>query len=332
MPSLSSSTVATPSKQASPRRDVAIVLLITSSAALISAHFELNEMLFAMTRPYEHIQLDEWPITLFVLALCLMWLSWRRNLQAAEELVARRAAERDLAAALAENRELANQNLRALEAERKHLARELHDELGQYLNAIKLDAVAIGEQADPGAHARVHASRRIVHAVDHVHRAVSDMIRRLRPVGLDELGLVAALESCVHEWRDRLPGARFSLRTSGALENLDELTSLAIYRLVQEGLTNSYKHANASHIGVELMRHRADAAGADEIVLIVSDDGRGVSHSGGKTGFGLGGMRERVQLMGGRFLVDSSPGQGFRFEAHIPLEGEQRWQEGSRTG
>ncbi len=77
-----------------------------------------------------------------------MWMSWRRYRLALAELTARQRAEAQLTEALAENRELARQNLRALEAERKHLARELHDELGQYLNAIKLDAVADGNDDD----------------------------------------------------------------------------------------------------------------------------------------------------------------------------------------
>ena len=82
---------------------------------------------------------------MLVLSICLMWLSWRRYAHAHRELNARRIAEQGLGEVLAENRELAQQNLRIQEAERKHLARELHDELGQYLNAIKLDAVSICE-------------------------------------------------------------------------------------------------------------------------------------------------------------------------------------------
>ncbi len=141
----------------------------------------------------------------FVLALCFVWISWRRYRQALAQLEARRAAEQRLAAALAENRELAHQHLHVQESERKHLARELHDELGQYLNAIKLDAVAIRESAGPGDSPASLAAARTIKAVDHVHAVVNNIIRRLRPAGLDELGLVAALENCVDHWRQRLP-------------------------------------------------------------------------------------------------------------------------------
>src|SRR5262249_10294730 len=152
---------------------------------------------FSVTRRWEGIELDEWPIVLLVLAVGLMWLSWRRYRETLSELRARQAAEARLAEALSLNRQLAHQHLRLQESERKHLARELHDEFGQYLNAIKLDAVAIRETSS-SSHA--DAADRIASAVDHVHVVVSDIIRRLRPAGLDELGLVAALENCVDHW------------------------------------------------------------------------------------------------------------------------------------
>ena len=179
---------------------------------------------------------------MFVLSVCLVWLSLKRYRHARRELQARQIAEARLGAALAENRRLARENLRIQEVERKHLARELHDELGQYLNAIKLDAVSI---SDSGGDARFStgASLAIIRSVDHVHRAVSDMIGRLRPVGLDELGLVDAIEHCVDHWRQRLPEMQFEVSVSGNFDGLSEPATLTVYRLIQEGLTNIYKHA-----------------------------------------------------------------------------------------
>jgi two-component system, NarL family, sensor histidine kinase UhpB len=307
MPDLHSRPTATAAIQVSPWRDIAIVLAITLACAVLAALFELNEFLFEHTRRWEHFQLDEWPVALLVLAVCLGWLSRRRYQQALVQLRARQMAEEKLAGALAENRELAHQHLRIQEAERKHLARELHDELGQYLNAIKLDAVSLGDR---------EAGARIVQAVNHVHAVVNDMIRRLRPAGLDELGLVDALENCVDHWRQRLPHARFTLATSGGFDGLSELLNLTLYRLIQEGLTNSYKHGGAAHIDVAL-RREADG-GSDDIVLTVRDDGRGADLEQHKPGFGLNGMRERVELMGGRFAIQSAPGAGFSFEARVP--------------
>jgi two-component system sensor histidine kinase UhpB len=320
MPQAQSNAAATPVTQVSPWRDLAIVVAITLLAAVLAARFELNEWLFDYTRQWEHLQLDEWPTAMLVLAISLGWLSWRRYRQTLLELQARQRAEARLERVLAENRELAHQHLRVQESERKHLARELHDELGQYLNAIKLDAVCIADLAaqDPAAAAR--ASERVVQAVNHVHGVVNDMIRRLRPTGLDELGLVAALESCVDHWRQRLPEVRFSFSAPDDLGPLDEMLNLTIYRLVQEGLTNCYKHASARRIDV-CVRTERTAAGdvGEELVLTLTDDGRGVDLTRRGPGFGLNGMRERVAMMGGHFTIDTAPGRGFRFEARLPV-------------
>ena len=189
----------------SPWRDIMVVIGITALSIIFSAYFNLNEALYTLTRRGERYQVDELPIGMLVLLICLMWLSWRRYQQARRELHARQIAEAQLGVALAENRQLAQENLRIQEVERKHLARELHDELGQYLNAIKLDAVSICESGGRESEFSTSASLSIIRSVDHVHRAVSDMIGRLRPVGLDELGLVAAIEHCVDYWRQRLP-------------------------------------------------------------------------------------------------------------------------------
>jgi two-component system sensor histidine kinase UhpB len=309
-----SSADASPASSAthlSPWRDVALAVAITLGCAALAAYFELSEAIFQYTRRWEHYQLDEWPVAAFVLALCFVWISGHRYRQALAQLEARRAAETRLAAALAENRELAQQHLRVQEAERKHLARELHDELGQYLNAIKLDAVAIRESAAADESPAALAAARTVNAVDHVHTVVNDMIRRLRPAGLDELGLVAALENCVDHWRQRLPGTDFTLSLSGSLDDLGETMNLTIYRLIQEGLTNSFKHAAARRIDINLSR-------GGEVLLTLADDGRGMDSTSRGAGFGLNGMKERVELLGGTFTIETSPGRGFAIEARIP--------------
>lgn len=178
-----------------------VVLAIPAAVAVLATRFEWSERVFSLTRRWEGAQLDEWPLVVFALAICLTWLSWRRSRQVVMQLQARRVADAGLAEALANNQRLARQNLRIQESKRKYLARELHDELGQYSNAIKLDAMAMVQdprlcETQTGA-----AARRIVQAADHVHAVASDMIRRPRPVGLDELGPVAAVESCVDHWR-----------------------------------------------------------------------------------------------------------------------------------
>lgn len=306
----------------SPRRDIMVVVGITVLSLVFSSYFNLNESLYTLTRRGERYQVDELPIGMLVLLICLMWLSWRRYKQARRELHARQIVEANLGVALAENRQLAHENLRIQEVERKHLARELHDEFGQYLNAIKLDAVSICESGGHESEFSTSASRSIIRAVDHVHRSVNDMIGRLRPVGLDELGLVAAIEHCVEYWRQRLPDTLLMLSLRGNLENLSEPVNLTLYRLIQEGLTNISKHAKATRAEISLERIESAESHASELRLAVADDGCGMDPAKQTSRFGLSGMRERVEMAGGDFVLESAPGRGLSFVAHLPANGD----------
>ena len=302
--------------------EAAVVVSLTALSIVLAAHFQLTETLYALTRHWEYIQLDELPIGLLMLAIGLIWVSWRRNRQATRQLRARQQAEARLAGVLSDNRKLAQEYLRVQELERKHMARELHDEMGQYLNAIKLDAVAISESGGRDAQFSVTTSLSIIRSIDHVHGAVSDMIRRLRPVGLDELGLAAAIENCVDHWRQRLPATRFTLTIRGDLHALHESLTLTLYRLIQEGLTNIYKHAGAQQVDIVVERRESDRTGSDQLILSVADDGRGMDPRARTAGFGLSGMRERVEMAGGAFLLQSVPGRGMSFSATLPAQGE----------
>jgi two-component system, NarL family, sensor histidine kinase UhpB len=315
-PSMESKSAKSP--RATAWRDTTIVIGITALSLAVAAHFQFNETLYAFTRHWEYFQIDELPFGMFVLSICLIWLSWKRYRHASRELLARRIAEQQLGRALAENRDLAQENLRIQEVERKHLARELHDELGQYLNAIKLDAVSIIESGGADGKFSTDASLAIIRSVDHVHGAVSEMIARLRPVGLDELGLVAAIEHCVDYWRQRLPDTRFVLSVRGDFDGLSEQLNLTLYRLIQEGLTNIYKHAGAQQAEIALERIKSPKSGTDELYLTVADDGCGMQPGARNSRFGLNGMRERVEIAGGSFVLTSEPNHGLRFVARMP--------------
>jgi len=298
-------------------RDAALVVAAATLAFVLSAHFQLLESFYALTRRWEYLQLDELSSGLLVLAVGLSWLAWRRYRQAHQELQARCAAEARLAAVLADNRRLAQESLRIQESERKHLARELHDQLGQYLNAIKLDTLALGAPGGCEAAQLARASAAIVHNVDHVYDTVRQMIGRLRPVALDELGLGAAIEHCVDQWRRHLPQIRFDCCLDNDLDELGEPLTLTLYRLVQEALTNIGKHADA-HC-VQIVLERQPQPRPDQLLLVISDDGRGMDVEGGLRGFGLSGMRERVAMAGGLFELRSSPGHGVRITVRMPL-------------
>ncbi len=123
------------------------------------------------------------------------------------------------------------------EVERRALARDLHDELGQYLNAIKIDAVGLRDGVMHDPHTLQRASGDDRRNIDLVQGAVVGLIRQLRPAGLDEFGLAGALEQCVNEWRRRLPHTVLALAIEEDLGDLDEPHRLTVYRLVQEALT-----------------------------------------------------------------------------------------------
>ena len=298
--------------------DAAAVLLVTAVAAALSGWLDLSEALRGWTARWERLQLDELPGVLLVLALGLAWFAVRRYREAGRELRRRCAAEESAATALAENRRLAQRYVKLQELERKTLAQELHDELGQYLNVIKLDAVGMRDAKVVRGEEVLKRAEAIIENCNHIHRELAALIRQLRPVGLDELGLGAALEHCAEAWRPRLPGTELHLEVQGDLAQLSEAGSLTVYRLVQEALTNIAKHAAARRVEIALASAVAVGRASGSVQVTISDDGRGVDLSRGTSGLGLIGMRERVAALGGTLEVTSSPGAGFQVRACLP--------------
>jgi len=298
-----------------PWRDALVVLLVTLAAAVGCTQLDISEVLRGWTAPWERLQLDELVPIVLVLAFALAWFAARRYHDARHELRRRYHAERQLAAALADNRRLSQQYVRSQEAERKSLARELHDELGQYLNVIELDAVGVrDEHLDEGT-LRKRADAIVQHC-KHIHGALAGLIRQLRPVGLDELGLTAALEHCLDTWRPRMPGAQLRLLADGEFADLPETVAVTVYRVVQEALTNAAKHAAPADVTV--MLERGNDPRADQVLVTVRDDGVGTALGAPTAGLGLIGMRERVAALSGSFELVSAPGRGFQLRACIP--------------
>jgi signal transduction histidine kinase len=300
-------------------RDAILVAIVTLATWVLCGLFNVTELLRRLTAPYERYQLDELPTVLLVLGLGLTWFAMRRHREATQEITRRKSAEAQLAAALADNRRLAQQYVELRETERKALARELHDELGQYLNVIKLDAVGIRDDSQASPAATHRRASTIVEICNHVHGTLATLIRELRPTGLDELGLAAALEHCLETWRARLPGVSLRLDIVGDFSALPESIMVTLYRLVQEALTNVAKHAAASHVNVRLERAGGPGADEDRVLAAVSDNGVGTSPGLPTRGLGLIGMRERVMTLQGALVFTSSPGRGFELSARIPV-------------
>ena len=300
------------------RRDALAIVVISLAAAVTCVRLNLSEAMVGWMRRHENLQVDELPGILLVIAVCLIWFSTRRYLEASRELELRRATEARLAEALAENQRLAQQYVDRQEQERKALARDLHDELGQTLNAIKLDAVTVREVIPPAENAAQTALGAMIENIDRVYTVVAGLIRQLRPVAFDELGVAAALEHCVGEWRHRLPATRIHMAIDCDLSRLDAVRALALFRLVQESLTNIARHAQAHRVDIRIAAPRAGAT-SECIEATIGDDGRGADLTVPGKGLGLIGMRERTAAFGGSLVLASTPGAGFKICATLPI-------------
>jgi two-component system sensor histidine kinase UhpB len=225
-----------------------------------------------------------------------------------------------LAAALsetrAENRRLAEALIVVEDQERRELARELHDELGPYLFAIRAGTTALATEAatdtSVSGQKRQETCRALlghIQAVQHVNRRV---LHRLRPPALSDIGLDRALAGLVAMWRENHPTVTITAAVELADADLDETTELTVYRVVQEGLTNAIRHADATRIDVSVTTY------ARGVAIAVRDDGRGRPDDV-VPGFGLSGMRDRVWALGGRLSIErAEPSGGILLRAELP--------------
>ena len=253
----------------------------------------------------------------------------RRTAELTNEVAERKRAEEESLKLLEENRFLTRQSLAVQESERRYLARELHDELGQCITAIQADASIISERAaasDPGMVASAAAIQDIA---SRIYEVVHSMMLRLRPPILDDLGLVDTLKEEVDAWCARQPYTKCDLSIHGDLGDLGEDNSITLYRVVQECLTNVAKHARARQVAIRLEVNRGDSPVPSNgipdahIRLVIRDDGVGMGPDMRGHGLGLIGMRERVESLSGRFHVVSEPGEGTTIQVDLPLTSDE---------
>ena len=230
----------------------------------------------------------------------------------AESLTAERQLE--------ENRQLTHLIQQHIEDERRSLARELHDELGQYVTAIKTFAVGIANktkssQDNPGLPDIEANARVIVSAANQIYDGMHNIVRKLRPGSLDNLGLAETLKDVVSVFQTQNPNISIHLQLKGDLQGLGETVSINLYRIVQESLNNALKYANATTIDIALSKSIAG-----DLQLNIKDNGIGmdVDAIDQTKHFGLLGMRERVQALHGSFSVNAASNQGTAIYINIP--------------
>ena len=220
---------------------------------------------------------------------------------------------------------LSRQLLSAQEEERKMISRELHDQIAQTLTGINIQLATLKVEAAvnvKGLQKKITRTQRMVEkSVDIVHR----FARELRPTVLDDLGLIPALHSYMKGF-SRRTGIHIHFRTfsSSRIEQLNNATRTVFYRVAQEALTNVARHAQASRVEVNFEKL------PNAICLKIKDDGKSfqaqrVMHSKRNTRLGLIGMRERLEMVGGSFSVESAPGKGTTIRAQIPLADRRAW-------
>jgi len=213
---------------------------------------------------------------------------------------------RALKAAQINNQALARHTMQIQEKERQNMSRELHDEMGQSLTAIKAMAITC-QQTDTDVKA---VTSSIVDICNHLSLVVRSMMKTLHPLSLTELGLGATLSELVREWQRRSSNLEFDLDYDNSLDGLSNDITIHVYRIVQECLTNVVRHANASKVTVFVIKQDK------KVMITVSDNGQGKQLN--SPGFGLLAMRERAENLGGRFSFESVENSGVTVVVELP--------------
>jgi signal transduction histidine kinase len=225
---------------------------------------------------------------------------------------------------LAERSELTRRLIALQDDERRHLARELHDEFGQCLAAIRALAASAGQTAAQACPALLSECESIERTAAHMAETLRGALFRLRPPDVDELGLAASLEGLIAGWNSRSRGrTRFEIRLGDGCEGVPSAVGAGLYRVAQEAITNAAKHADARRVVLRLVTRPAEPTtenAAREIELTVDDDGRaGDPDPAARSGMGLLGMRERVATLGGRMSFESGRDTGSVLRVVIPV-------------
>ncbi len=239
--------------------------------------------------------------------------AFNRMAQTVEDKVRAERQARDAEARLEERREMASLADQRVEEERRLIAHELHDEFGQSVTAIRSLALAIAAQGGSRDPATGEAARLISDEAARLYDAMHSLIPRLAPLSLDAVGLSATIENLVRDWQRRHPSIAIDVKQRLPAD-LGPNVTLAIYRVVQEGLTNALRHARPTQVDISV------EADAQRIRVSVADDGVGLAADWARPShYGLRGLADRVTQLGGTLDVRNQPTRGVLLCADIPL-------------
>ena len=269
------------------------------SAYAISSHFNFSDNYYIWARQYEQgLDIDELLPALLASLVALLWFA-KRRINESKILIKK-------------NHALLQRILEVQEDERKRIARDLHDDLGQYLSAIKAQAAGLLVDASSSVDVQLTA-KSITLSADHAYHTTHNLIRTLRPVALDDLGLSAALEHLLDTWRSistetmqsvaRLDKTsqptNYQLHIHGDIHSYHEAVNITVFRIVQEALTNIAKHARAQAVLIDI------ESKAHYLTIAITDDGVGFDVSKKNSGYGLLGIAERVEALAGCMEINS---------------------------
>ena len=295
------------------KRDVIFLTVCVSLLYSLVLYINLAELISDSLAKYEDFQLDELPYLILFIALSMAIFTKNRMAELRETIALKELAEKDNAILLAENKLLTQHVLEVQERERLELARELHDDIGQFLTGISLDIATLVSYQDENI---ALLAKRISNNCRMTRNISRKLIRRLRPSSLDSQGIVAAVKAVVQEWLTYNPKIKAEIEIDETIQSLSEKTNITLYRIVQEALTNISKHAHASQVNITLKFDQAKSA----ISLLVRDNGVGIQQGSKKFSFGLIGMRERVHALQGEINIHSVIAQGTTLQVLIPTQ------------
>ncbi len=236
------------------------------------------------------------------------------NEQLQQEIVERKRAEEDLKQSQEQLRDLALHLQLIREEERSRIAREIHDELGQALTALKMDVHWLGLRLPTDQQVQMHKIKSMSGLIDTTVQAVRRISSELRPGLLDDLGLTAAIEWQAQEFCGRA-GLRCDIRSEPEDIILDQARSIALFRIFQEALTNIARHAQANQVEVILEEN------TETVEMAIRDNGKGITAEqlAASKSFGIIGIRERVYSLGGELRISGAPHQGTIVHVSLPL-------------